>query len=319
MLGLGQHPVSITVSDASGNKSMCSVLFTVADTTAPLILSLPSSFAVLAGSGCQSSVPNILSGVVASDSCTPANLLVKTQSPAPGTMVGMGAHTIQVMVSDAAGNSATGSVSFTVSDTTSPVFLSGPSPIQLSSDAHCQAAVPNLLGAVLVTDNCTPQNQIALTQSPLSGTLLPDGNYVVTLTATDASGNSSVFNVSLGISDTTAPTIQALSVSPGLLTPPNHQLVPVTVSALVTDNCDPAPLTKIVSITCSEAVAPGDIQITGNLTAILAASKSASGGTRVYTINIEAKDASGNKSTGAVTVSVPKSSGNGNGNNKTHQ
>lgn len=316
MLGLGQHPVTITVSDTSGNSSTCSVLFTVADTTAPVILSLPSSFTLSAGSSCQSSVPNILASVVASDSCTPADLLVKTQSPAPGTMVGIGAHTIQVVVSDASGNSANGSVSFTVSDTTPPVFLSGPTPLQLSSDAHCQAAVPNLLGAVLVTDNCTPQSQIVLTQNPLPGTLLPDGNYLVTLTATDASGNSSVFTVSLAITDTTAPTIQALSVSPGLLTPPNHQLVPVTVSALVTDNCDAAPVTKIVSITCNEAVASGDIQITGNLTAMLAASKSASGGTRIYTLNIQSIDASGNMSTGAVTVSVPKSSGNGSGNNK---
>jgi probable HAF family extracellular repeat protein len=316
VLGLGQHPVAITVTDTSGNSSMCSVLFTVADKTPPMILSLPSSFTLSAGSGCQSSVPNILASVVASDSCTPANLLVKSQSPTPGTLAGIGPHTIQVTVSDLAGNSATGAVSFTVSDTTPPVFLSGPSPVQLSGDAHCQAAVPNLLGTVLVSDNCTPQNQIALTQSPLPGTVLPEGNYTVALTATDASGNSNVFNVSLAITDTTAPMIQALSVSPGLLSPPNHQLVPVTVSALVTDNCDPAPVTKIVSITCNEATASGDIQITGNLTAMLAASKSASGGTRIYTLNIQAKDASGNTSTGAVTVSVPKNNSNGNGNNK---
>jgi hypothetical protein len=93
--------------------------------------------------------------------------------------------------------------------------------------------------------------------------------------------------------------------------------VPVVVSALVTDNCDSAPLTKIVSITCSEAAAPGDIQITGNLTASLAATKASSGTTRIYTLHLQAVDASGNVSTGSVTVSVPKSnSSGGNGNNK---
>jgi hypothetical protein len=225
--------VIITVTDSSSNSSMCSVMFTVVDRTPPTILSLPSSFGLSAGADGKAAVPNILESVVASDSCTPANLLVKSQISPDGNPVGLGTHSIQVIVSDLAGNSATGTVSFTVSDTT-------------------------------------------------------------------------------------APTIQALSVSPGLLSPPNHQLVPVTVSALVTDNSDPAPVTKIVSITCNDVTAPGDIQITGNLTAILAASKSSSGGTRIYTINIQAKDASGNTSTGAVTVSVPKSNsnGNGNGNNK---
>ena len=401
ILGLGQHPITLTVTDSSGNASGCSVLFTVLDTTPPTILSLPSALTLSAGANCQAAVPNILAGVVASDSCTPANLLAKSQVPAAGTMVGIGVHSIQVTVTDAAGNVATGTVGLTVSDTSAPVFLSGPNPVQLSADAHCQAAVPNLLGAVLVTDNCTPAGQIALAQNPLPGTVLPVGNYTVTVTATDASGNGASLNVPLSIADTTppvilsspaqltvsadaschgqvpnvlsaivatdnctpssqlsvvqspvagttlpkgqsvitvtvsdaagnststsvllsivdttAPTIQALSVSPAVLSPPNHQLVPVTVSALVADNCDSAPVTRITSITCNEVTAPGDIQITGNLTATLAASKSSSGSTRVYTLNIESRDASGNASTGTVTVTVPKSSSSGNGNNK---
>ncbi len=84
-VGLGQHPVTITVTDASGNSSSCMVLFTVADTTPPSILSVPGPVMLSVGADCQAQVPNVLAGVVAFDSCTPANLLVKNQSPAPGT------------------------------------------------------------------------------------------------------------------------------------------------------------------------------------------------------------------------------------------
>ena len=57
----------------------------------------------------------------------------------------------------------------------------------------------------------------------------------------------------------------------------------------------------------------GDIKIPGALTATLAASKADSGNTRVYSITVQSADASGNSSTGVVTVTVPKSGGSSGG------
>ena len=84
--------------------------------------------------------------------------------------------------------------------------------------------------------------------------------------------------------------------------------MPVAVSATVSDNCDAAPFTRITSITSSEAPAPGDIQITGNLTASLAANRNTSGSGRIYTLTVKSTDASGNTATSTVTVTVPKGS-----------
>lgn len=305
MVGLGPHPITVTVTDASGNSSTCSVLFTVADTTAPVFISVPASFTLSADANCQAAVPNILGGVVATDNCTPANQIVLTQNPTAGTVIGSGSHSILVTATDAAGNHSSATVAFQVVDTTAPAFLSQPAPITVAADATCQAAVPNVLGLVQVADNCTPANQLVLSQNPAAGTVLPKGQYTVTVTATDAAGNSASQPISLTIADLTAPVIQSLSVSPNLLTPPNHALIPVTVSILATDNCDPAPVNQIIGITCSDPTLAGEIQITGPLTATLAATKSPTGGTRVYTLTVQSRDASGNSSTGTVTVSVP--------------
>jgi len=109
--------------------------------------------------------------------------------------------------------------------------------------------------------------------------------------------------------DTTPPTIQSLTASTCVLSPPNGKLTPVTLSVVATDNCDPAPVTKLISITCSDPALPGDMQITGNLTGLLAATKSQSGGDRVYTLTVQSTDASGNSSTCSVLVTVPHDNG----------
>jgi hypothetical protein len=163
---------------------------------------------------------------------------------------------------------------------------------------------------VVASDNCTPANALVISQNPQAGTLVSSGSHTITVTVTDAAGNSASRNIPFTVADTTAPIFQSLSVTPNVLSPPNHQMVPVTVSATVSDNCDSAPLTKIVSITSSEAASAGDIQITGNLTATLAATRNASGSGRVYTITVRSTDSSGNSSNATVTVTVPKGNGN---------
>jgi hypothetical protein len=105
--------------------------------------------------------------------------------------------------------------------------------------------------------------------------------------------------------DTTAPTITSLSASPNVFSPPNHKMVLVTISATATDICDSNPKTKIVSVTSNE---PGDgqYQITGDLTLNLQSERNGTGNGRIYTIVVQATDASGNATTKSVTVTVPK-------------
>jgi hypothetical protein len=299
----------VTVTDASGNASSAIVSFSVVDTTAPVIVSAPGPITVSANSNCQGAVPSIVASVVATDNCTPANQLIVTQNPAAGTLLGTGAHTITVTVKDASGNASSAIVSISVVDSTAPVIVSTPGPISVSANSNCQGAVPNIVSSVVATDNCTPANQLIVTQNPAPGTLLGTGAYMITVTVTDASGNSSSATIPFSVVDTTAPVIHSLSASPNVFSSPNHQLVPVTISVAASDNCDPAPVSKIISITCNESTAPGDIQITGNLSVTLAATRNPAGNGRVYTITVQCTDASGNASTASVTVTVLKGNG----------
>jgi hypothetical protein len=303
-VNVGSSSIVVTVKDAAGNSATASVSLTVADTTAPSILSSPAPVTVSADSNCQGTVPNVVGGVVASDNCTPANQLVITQNPTAGSTLGLGAHTIVVTVKDAAGNSATANVSFTVVDTTAPSILSSPASITVSADANCQAAVPSVLSSIVASDNCTPANLLVVSQSPAAGTVLGHGSYTITVTVKDAAGNSTSRDIPFTVADTTPPVIHSVSASPNSLSPPNHKLVALTVSVVASDNCDASPVSKIISITANQATLAGDIQITGNLTAKLAASRNA-GSTRVYTITVQSTDASGNSSTATTTVTVP--------------
>src|SRR5207248_2660509 len=154
---------------------------------------------------CQATVPNVLSGVTASDSCSATNGITLSQSPAAGTLVGLGAHTITVTATDAAGNSATCTTILTVTDTTAPTVNCSPVP-NASTDGNCQAVVPSALSGVTVSDGCSAAREITVIQSPAAGTLVGLGAHTITVTATDAAGNSATCTTIFTVADRTAAT-----------------------------------------------------------------------------------------------------------------
>lgn len=84
--------------------------------------------------------------------------------------------------------------------------------------------------------------------------VFPLGTTLVTFRATDASGNSSTATTTVTVVDTTPPVIQSATPNPVVLWPPNHKMVPVTVTVSASDICDAAPTCRIVSVTSNEPV-----------------------------------------------------------------
>lgn len=112
--------------------------------------------------------------------------------------------------------------------------------------------------------------------------------------------------------DTVAPVIASVSATPNSLAAPNHKMMPVSISARVTDNCPGATTWSVTGISSNEPVdgtgdgdtAP-DWTIAGPHAATLRAERAGTGSGRTYTITITAKDAAGNAATATTTVSVP--------------
>jgi len=115
------------------------------------------------------------------------------------------------------------------------------------------------------------------------------------------------------VQDSIAPSIESIVTRPETL-PSEHGLVPVSITAVASDVCDPAPTCRIVSVVDSlrsrrvdaALVDPGPKPSPADLHVLLRAA----GPARIYTINVSCADASGHAVTDRrfVTVTSPPGS-----------
>src|SRR5439155_778798 len=193
-----------------------------------------------ADGNCQAAVPNVMGGVSVSDACSAASAITLSQSPAAGTLVGLGTHSIMVTASDEAGNSASCTATFTVTNSTVPTVICSAVPGG-NVDGNCQAAVPNVLSGVTASGNCGGTNSITLSQNPPAGTLLGLGTHTITVTATDASGNSASCTTTFTVTDNTAPTVICSAVAGASADGNCQAAVPNVMSGVsVSDACSAA-------------------------------------------------------------------------------
>ena len=116
----------------------------------------------------------------------------------------------------------------------------------------------------------------------------------------------------VNVVDTMPPVIASAAASPAVLWPPDHRLVPVTVSVQASDACSVAPRCRIVSVSSDEPVVGWgdgtwpDWIVTGDLTLKLRAERSPRGNGRTYRIRVHCRDESSNVAATTVRVTVPK-------------
>ncbi len=183
-------------------------------------------------------------------------------------------------------------------------------------DGDAIQAVWSLNGVPVETDSIpasgTPSNVVVRYTAAL-----PDGANILTLTATDSAGNRTILDAFITVEDTIAPVIVSASPSVSKLWPPNHKMVPVRVTADVTDACG-ATTWKIISVKSNQAVngkgdgntSPDWIIVDDQNVLLRAERTGKEKGGRIYTITIRATDEAGNQSAlKSVTVTVPHSKG----------
>jgi uncharacterized repeat protein (TIGR01451 family) len=194
---VGSTVVSCTSSTGAG----CEFAVTVVPASPPVITTCATNKNVAVDALCEAAIPNLLAEVTT----TGCNVTV-SQSPTAGSLVGPGAYTVTITAENLAGE-ATCTATVTVADVTPPVITTCPAASSTTVGGSCQAAVPDVVGDVTATDNCTPSGSLTVTQTPAAGTLVGAGVTTITVTVRDEALNSATCTTTFTV---TGPQVSAL-------------------------------------------------------------------------------------------------------------
>jgi large repetitive protein len=302
----GSYTLSVTATDAAGNTSLAGTATYALDTTAPPVpavtLTVPASSPGNVTHP-QFSVTDTEAGVTFNCAVTGATSIPASRvTCGPTTTVNLngagrdGAYTLSVTATDAAGNTSTSGTATYTLDTTPP-----PAPsVALTSPASSPSSVaipsfsvsdtePAVTFACSVTGpTSVPASAVscgATTTVDLSGAGR-DGSYTLSVTATDAAGNTSVAGTATYVLDTTAPPVPVVTLTVPASSPGNVTLPQFSVSdteAGVSFACSVTGATPVpaTAVTCGPTTKV-DLSGTGR-----------DGG---YTVSVTATDAAGNRS-----------------------
>jgi hypothetical protein len=176
----GTTEVTITVTNICGTVS-CKFIVTVRDAERPTITA-PVNVTVSADAHCQATHVD-LGTPATGDNCA----VDKVTNDATGIFP-LGTTTVKWIVYDVNGNSNTATQTVTVVDDTKP-SLTCPTDIVVDADVvEGGVSGAHVTYRAATTDNC---NIPAITYSSMPGSFFTIGTHTVTVTATDASGNTS--------------------------------------------------------------------------------------------------------------------------------
>jgi len=198
-------PITLTFADGNGNSIQCSFNAVNVDTI-PIQLVCPPDTTLYADANCEFVLLDYRGAAVATDNCVATGSLILNQSPVSGTTV----TSSQVITITATGGipatPVTCQFNATFIDTIKPNVIC-PTPSGLTLDGSCQATLPDYTSLLAWTDNCTSlAANMTFSQTPLGGNSI-NVNTLVTLTATDASGNAKSCSFTQTVIDNTAPVL----------------------------------------------------------------------------------------------------------------
>jgi hypothetical protein len=172
--------------------------------------------------------------------------------------------------------------------------------------------IPDVLGGVTASDNCSAAANLTKAQDISAGTLVGLGTTSINVSVTDASSNTGTCATAFTVIDTSAPTM-TISLAQPILWTPSHELVNVGLAVSVGDNCDAASSVQ-VKVYSNESdqpagdadasfspdarnIAPGSLRVR--------AERLQAGNGRVYLVVAKSADNAGNASASCAPVVVP--------------
>lgn len=123
-------------------------------------------------------------------------------------------------------------------DDDAPNILECPNDQTLEVEANCSVALPDYSSHVIVSDNCTDEIDLTITQTPEPGTLIQETTHV-SMKVVDAAGNETSCDFEVEVEDTTAPIFECLQDQELAADNDCNALMPdFTASISVVDACD---------------------------------------------------------------------------------
>ena len=224
---LGNLQVRLTVTDASGNVSEALSDITISDNTPPVIQANNVTL-TLDENGRATVSTESLTGSI-SDNCGIWDISVSQNE---FTCEHLGENTVIITVQDVRGNRSTATVTVTVLDNTPPVI--NIRPVTLYLDATGKATLTATEVDNGSKDNCGITG-MSLDRQSFDCTDL--GDQQLTLTATDAAGNTSDTTFTVTVLDTLAPVVQAKDITLYLDEAGQASLGPEDIDEGSSDNC----------------------------------------------------------------------------------
>jgi gliding motility-associated-like protein len=196
---IGTTTVTYTAVDLNGNSSTCSFTVTITDNVLPVITGCPINITVNSAPAICGAIVNWTPPTI-TDNCSAGLVITSTHNP--GDIFPVGTTVVTYTATDGSGNSVNCSFNVTIIDSIAPVVNNCPSNITVNNTFNTCGAVVSWTPPTF-TDNCNGAVNVMASHFP--GTIFPIGSTVVTYTATDAAGNTSVCFFTVTVTDTQVP------------------------------------------------------------------------------------------------------------------
>lgn len=249
---VGANNVTLTVTDVNGNVATCSATVTVEDPIAPTAVCQDLTV-TLDGSGNASVLASQIDNG-SSDNCAIQSL---TLSPNNFTCAELGPTQVTLTVTDVGGNVSTCDATVTVLEDTDPTAVCQDATVQLDATGNVSVTGSQIGGGS--TDNCAV---VDITVAPADFTCADVGDNPVTVTVTDANGNSSTCSATVSVEDVMAPDAVCQDIDVYLDASGNASITASDVDGGSTDNCGIDNISATpTSFNCADA-GPNAVQLT---------------------------------------------------------
>ncbi|MFK7950751.1 MAG: HYR domain-containing protein [Saprospiraceae bacterium] len=196
---IGVNQVTVTVTDGNGNSTTCTSEVTVKDNIDPTAICQDATVYLDANGQATVSSSDIDNGSM--DNCGIASMSV---SPNVFDCSHLGANTVTLTVTDDAGNTATCTATVTVNDTINPTISCQDATVQVGTNGTVTISASDVVNTS--ADNC---GNPTITVSPNQFDCSHIGTNQVTVTATDAAGNTATCTATITVEDNITATISS--------------------------------------------------------------------------------------------------------------